>query len=161
MHCVHHKDLTTLLEVTQPHSVLLIDPDPALLPQQSVPAGCQITRLSDDILATLPELGCFDLGVIANTLEHLERREAGELLARLRDVHTRRFIVLVPLGTEWANHRSYWQTADLLGYGMTIMARYQEADKPLHLYHYAIESYKTTPDWFNNQHWAHPERWRP
>ncbi|MEE4378729.1 MAG: DUF6231 family protein [Candidatus Competibacteraceae bacterium] len=161
MHRVHHKDLATLLEVARPRSVLLLDPTLESLPQSNVPASCQITRLSDDIFATLPELGLFDLGIIANTLEHLERKEAGVLLARLRDVHTRRFVALVPLGKAWDNHRSHWHTADLLGYGMTVMARYREADKPLHLYHYAIESYKTTPNWFNNQHWAHPERWRP
>ncbi|NJN47439.1 MAG: hypothetical protein HC808_14270 [Candidatus Competibacteraceae bacterium] len=161
MHRVHHKDLTTLLEVTRPGSVLLLDPDPELLPQLNVSAGCRVTCLNDEPLATLPKLGCFDLGIIANTLEYLERKDAGVLLARLRDVHTRRFVVLVPLGTDWENHRSHWQTTDLLSYGMTVMARYREADKPLHLYHYAIESYKMTPDWFNNRHWAHPERWRP
>jgi hypothetical protein len=161
MHRVHHKDLTTLLEVTRPHSVLLLDPDPEMLPLNSVPAGCRVTRLSADKFAELPDLGRFDLGIVANTLEYLERKAAGMLLARLRDLHTRRFVVLVPLGTHWENLRSHWQTADLLGYGMTVMARYREADRPLHLYHYAIESYKTTPDWFNSQHWAHPERWQP
>ncbi|MEZ5584321.1 MAG: DUF6231 family protein [Candidatus Competibacteraceae bacterium] len=130
MHRVHHKDLATLLEVVRPRSVLLLDPDPEPLPQNSVPAGCQITCLSADVPAALPQLGRFDLGIIASTLEHLEYKEAGLILARLRDLRTRRFVVLVPLGNDWSHQRSHWQTADLLAYSMTVMARYREADKP-------------------------------
>ncbi|MFO1429649.1 MAG: DUF6231 family protein [Candidatus Competibacteraceae bacterium] len=109
----------------------------------------------------LPEPGRFDLGVVANTLEYLDRKTAGILVARLRDIHTRRFVVLAPIGQVWEGQASYWETTDFLGYGMTLLARYQVDGKPLHLYHYAIESYKTTPEWFNSKYWAHPERWKP
>jgi hypothetical protein len=43
---------------------------------------------------------------------------------------------------------------------MSVMARYQVESKPLYLYQYAIETYKTTPDWLNSKFWANPERWR-
>jgi hypothetical protein len=162
MHRIHHKDLTTLLEVICPRSLLVIDPNPEALPASGMPSECQVTCLQENVLAGLNEIAMrFDLAVVANTLEHLDRKTGGILLSRLRDLHARRFVVLVPLGNCWENLQSYWQTADLLGYGMTIMARYRVADKPLQLYHYAIESYKTTPEWFNSHHWAHPEHWKP
>jgi len=158
MHDVHHPDLATLLKTVRPASLLLIDPHPAALPD---PAPPQTQRLSGDLLAQLQTAGRFDLGIVANTLEHLDRKTAGAVLARLRDLHTRRFVVLAPIGERWDNQQSHWHSADFLGYGMTLMARYRVDDKPLHLYHYAIESYKTTPEWFNSHHWAHPERWQP
>jgi len=162
MHNLHHKELATLLAVVKPASILLVDPNPEGLPATAVPAGCRVTRLQGDILAQLQQLGeRHDLGVVANTLEHLDRRTAGMVLAQLRDLHTRRFVALIPIGNGWADQRRHWEIADLLGYGMTLMARYRMDGKPLHLYHYAIESYKITPDWFNSKHWAHPERWRP
>lgn len=161
MHTAHHADITTLLEVAKPASILLIDPDPAGLPTAGLSPGCRITRLEEDALEQLPTVGRFDLGVVANTLEYLDRRSAGVLLAGLRDVHTRRFVALAPIGRDWQGLASYWETADFLGYGMTLMARYRLDGKPLHLYHYAIESYKATPEWFNSRHWAHPERWKP
>lgn len=160
-HRVHHKDLATLLEVARPRSLLLIDPEHDPLPPTTLPADCQRTHLTDNILATLDEHARFDLAVVANTLEYLDRRTAGILLARLRDVQAHRLIVLVPLGHRWEALRSYWRTADLLSYGMTILSCYQVEGKPLQLFHYTIESYKTTPEWFNSRHWANPEHWRP
>lgn len=158
MYTMHHPDLHTLLEVTRPGSLLLIDP--SLDDLTAMPSHTQITRLCSDRVEQLRSLGRFDLGVVANTLEHLDRATAVRILAMLRDLHTRRFVALAPLGGAWENHRSHWQTVDLLGYGMTLMARYQVEGKPVHLYHYAIESYKTSPEWFNSKHWAHPERWK-
>jgi hypothetical protein len=160
MYNIHHKDLATLLEVARPTSILLIDPNPVGLPIQAVPPHTQVTHLTGDILEQLKSLERFDLGIVANTLEHRDRKTAGIVLARLRDLHARRFVALAPIGLAWESHTSYWEIADFLGYGMTLMAQYQIDAKPLHLYHYAIESYKTTPEWFNSRHWAHPERWK-
>lgn len=163
MHTVHHQDLKVLLETLQPASILLIDPNRHGIPADYLAAHpeCQVTGLKDELIAQLKELKRFDLGVVANTLEYLDHKTAGMVLARLRDIHTRRFVALVPIGEAWEDQRSYWRTADLLGYGMTIMTRYQVNDKPLYLFHYAIETYKSTPDWFNAKQWAHPELWRP
>jgi len=97
MHSVHHNDLKILLKTTQPASLLLSDPNP--LPGDVLAAcpNCQVTRVEGDILAQLDTLGRFDLGIIANSLEHVDRKTAGRILARLRDVHTRRLVVLVPI----------------------------------------------------------------
>lgn len=159
----HHTDLTVLLETLQPSSLLLIDPDPEALPRdwQTQNPQCQVQRLHADSLGELAQLGCYDLGIVANTLEHLPTQEATRLLARLRDLNTRRFVALVPLGTDWPDHHSHWQTSQLLAYGMVMMARYQDQGKALTLFHYNIRTYKTTPEWFNARNWAHPENWQP
>lgn len=162
-HTVHLGDVATLLETVRPASLLLLDPNPDGIPAsyRAAQPDCRIAHLSGDELTRLEALGQFDVAIVANTLEYLERKTAGQLLARLRDVQTRRFVVLVPLGAGWPEQVSVWQLADLLGYGMSIMARYQSEGKPLALCHYAIETYKATPEWFNSHHWAHPERWQP
>ena len=163
MHTIHHADLTVLLETLQPASLLLVDPNPDALPPKWLGGhpGCQVKRLQRDILTQLEGLGRFDLGIVANTLEYMDTREAGMVLARLRDLNTRRFVALVPVGEDWPEHPTHWQTSDLLGYGMTMLARYREADKPLTLFHYNIHTYKTTPEWFNARNWANPENWQP
>ena len=159
MYTVHHADLQTLLVATRPVSLLLLDPHPDAA--TVIPTGVELTRLDGDPLSQLPALGRYDLAVVANTLERLDRKTAGILLAQLRDLYARRLVVLVPIGDAWEPQASHWEMSDLLGYGLSLMARYAVDGKALHLYHYAIESYKTTPDWFNSQFWAHPERWRP
>lgn len=159
MFTTHRADLTILLDVVRPASLLLIDP--AAIEPPPVGADCRVTHLRAVDPVQLAALDRHDLGVVANTLERLDRKTGGLLLGRLRDLLTRRFVVLVPLGAGWEGLESRWEMADLLGYGMSLMVRYQENGWPLGLFHYAIESYKTTPEWFNSRHWAHPERWKP
>ena len=159
MYNPHYVDLKSLLEIVKPTSLLLIDPNPLPIECLAVAPDCRVIHLHDNILPQLQTLGHFDLGVVANILEYLDTKTAGTILARLRDLHTKRFVALVPVGPGWTGR--HWAEADLLGYGMNIMARYRVDGKALYLYHYAIESYKTTPDWFNSKHWAHPERWKP
>jgi hypothetical protein len=163
MHTAHHDDLAHLLEITRPSSILLIDPNPGALPPALLNhlSECQVTHLPVKHLSELQHLKRHDLGILANTLEQLDRNMAGMLLARLRDCNSRRFVALVPMGDRWQNQISYWDLGDLLGYGLSVMARYQVDGKPLYLYQYAIETYKTTPDWLNSKFWANPERWRP
>ncbi|MDQ2695598.1 MAG: DUF6231 family protein [Pseudomonadota bacterium] len=164
MHTVHHDDLRTLLDACRPASVLLLDAGPGGLPGDWSAAhpDCRVTHLdAGNLPARLESLERFDLGVVANTLEHLDRRAAGRVLARLRDLQTRRFVALLPIGPAWQGQRSHWEIADLLAYGMTLLRRYRTDAGPLILFHYAIETYKSTPEWFNARHWAHPQNWRP
>ena len=111
--------------------------------------------------AALNELGPtarFDLGVLVNTLESLEKEQAGQLIARLRDLHTSRFVAAVRMGDQWEN-RSVWRPGDLLGYGMKLVSRYELDAKPLALYRYDIKTYKSTPEWLNPDNWANPKLW--
>lgn len=163
MYTIHHADLSVLLETLQPSSLLLVDPNPDALPEQWLASShdCHVKRLQNDILSQLETLGRYDLGIVANTLEHMDRREAGMVLARLRDINTRRFVALVPLGKDWEGHATNWETSELLGYGMVMLGRYEENGRPLTLFHYNIRTYKTTPEWFSARNWANPENWQP
>ncbi|MDX1656516.1 MAG: DUF6231 family protein [Candidatus Competibacteraceae bacterium] len=155
MYTLHHGEIATLLEVVSPRSLLLIDP------AASRPQGFEgrVLQLNDPGQQDLAQQQPFDLGVVANTLERMEKSRATELLARLRDLYTRRFVALVPLGDR-PGQRSHWQESDLLGLGLSRLARYRPQGRSVILYHYAIETYKTTPDWLNARHWAHPENWQ-
>ena len=99
------------------------------------------------------------LGVVSNTLEMLDKDRAGQLISRLRDLHTGRFMAVVKIGENWDQTRSTWQTSELFGYGMKLVNRYQSDSKPIHLYKYDIVTYKQKPEWLNPKDWANPALW--
>jgi hypothetical protein len=111
------------------------------------------------LLGDTRDLPRFDLALVANTLERLDQREAGIIIARLRDLHARRLLVLVPIGQGWASNRSHWESGDLLGFGMRRLARYRSNEGPVHLYRFDLADYKPTPEWLNPKDWANPEMW--
>ncbi len=63
------------------------------------------------------------------------------------------------MGELWEQTLSVWKTADLLGYGMKLVSRYDIDSKPVHLYKYDITTYKKKPEWLNPTNWANPELW--
>lgn len=149
-------DTRQLVETLDPASALCIGPDceaifgtrPGLI---KLAAGAGIAD-------RIAHLGRFDFAFLSRTLEYLDRREALMLLSRLRDCHGGHFAVLVPLG-EWPGHMTIWTEQELLSLGLTMVSRYSRAHGELRLYAFNIATYKQTPDWFNANHWAHPERW--
>ncbi|MGF1528483.1 MAG: DUF6231 family protein [Candidatus Competibacterales bacterium] len=162
MYTVHHGDLTQLFEALRPASVLWIDPFAGELPWPSkLTPEPTVHRIDREPWEQLQVLDRFALGIVANTLEYLDKRTAQLVLGRLRDVNTQRFVALVPLGVQGDHHKSQWERADLLSFGLNLMASYRVDDREVGLYHYAVKTYKTTPEWFNSRHWANPERWRP
>lgn len=151
-----------MIAASRPARLLVIDRNPEVPPAGALARHRpdRITVLAGATLMEIAALERHDLAIVANTVEHMEKREATRLLARLRDVQAGRLLALVPVGrTGMANEP--WTLADLLGLGMQILERHPVEDASLVLGHYAITSYKTTPRWFNNRFWAHPERWKP
>jgi len=98
----------------------------------------------------------FDLAMVAGALETLPQRTARQMLAKLRDLNTKRFIVLMRTG---ARDQHAWRQTDMIAYGLKRCGRYQEDDEVFLLYRFNIYDYKDTPDWLNARYWAHPERW--
>lgn len=94
----------------------------------------------------------FDLAIVADTLERLPDEAAAQLIGRLRDLHTQRFLALVPMGGVWTN-------TTMIAYGLKRCARFDADDTTYGLYRFNIYDYKETPDWLNARYWAHPERW--
>ncbi|RLK50528.1 hypothetical protein DFR31_0430 [Alkalispirillum mobile] len=103
-----------------------------------------------EALAALSQHGVFDVAVLSGVLEGLGQRDASGLLARLRDLHARRIILLVDHG------QCGWTKLDITALGLT---RLQDWDKTHALYGFDIDTYKTTPDWLNPDYWANPELW--
>lgn len=146
------EEILAWLYQTEPRRLLLICPPDS-------PLYGAVTRVHEDTRhlepgrATPETLSgtAYDLAVIARTLEKLSRKDAGMLLSRLRDLHTRRFLTLVRLGGE-----GDWTNTDLIAYGMKRCGRFAN---DYALYRFNIYDYKDTPDWLNAKYWAHPERW--
>ena len=156
----YQADLTKLIEETTPTSVLMIGPEGAAIVAAYLRAHpeCTFTHLNGgDIFTLLEPMGTYDFVFISGTLEFLPKTSAEAVLSRVRDLHARRFALVVPIGAEWEHQASQWEQTELLALGMTCTGQYLRDGKPLHLYAFDIETYKTTPDWLNSKDWAHPE----
>ncbi len=155
-------DLVKLLAQHRPVSILAIG-----APVQELVASylerepqTQLDRLEGpDLLAALRGRGRYALCLVADTLEHMSKEAAGQLIARLRDVHAERLYVVVPIGEGRQGAASRWELSELIGYGLRAIADYAEGAEHLQLFEFDIATYKDTPDWLNANYWAHPERW--
>lgn len=158
-------DIETLLNESQPASLLVIgsganDAVQRYLEQKRLLGrDCRVDRPSGRLPAAL--IGRrYDLGIVTDTIEHLDKRDAIQLLSRLRDLHTARFCATVRIGEQWQALKSTWKPNELLGIGMTLVNSYEDdAGRRLRLYKYDIATYKTTPRWLNPDNWANPDLW--
>ncbi len=92
-----------------------------------------------------------DLVAVGNTLEKLDRRQAEQLLASLRDLHARRVLLRLQSNTGVLKH------SDVMAFGFTRLARLHVRSAVVQYYGFDLYSYKTTPDWLNARYWANPE----
>lgn len=158
-------DIETLLNECQPGSLLVIGSgsdaavDNYVTQKQVLGRECRVRRMQPPIECD-SSAGRWDMGIITETLEHLDKREAFRLLARLRDLHTARFCVAVRVGDAWPDLKSRWSRSDLLAIGMSLVNSYDDDDdRKLQLYKYDIATYKATPRWLSPDNWANPELW--
>lgn len=159
---VYADDVTKLLEQLRPCSILLLDFPASRICSSYLQEhpGCQLDQLTnEDILAQLQTRGRYDCCLVANVLERMEKTAAGQVLARLRDLHAGRLFVVVPIGEGWLDLASAWETTDFIAYGMRLLHSYEQDGRRLQMYGFDIGDYKRTPDWLNPKHWAHPDRW--
>lgn len=160
MTSVFDKDIEDQLDARPPGCALVIDPHPnhILSAYAARHPDCRVTRLDEgDPLARLASLGRFDVGVVANTLEHMDKTGAGRLIARLRDLNAPRLFVVVPGGRR--EPAGTWEEADMIAYGLSLVGERERDGKPMKLYKFDIADYKKNPDWLNPDHWANPELW--
>jgi len=162
MPCVYTGDVAKLLERFRPESILQVDPDGTEVFSRYLETSpaCRIDRLArGDIRAQLQGKGRYAFSFVANTLEHLKKETAGQIIARLRDIHSERLFVVVPVGSDWEGLASTWEMSDFVAFGMRLIASYTTSGKRLQMYKFDIVDYKNTPDWLSSKHWAHPQRW--
>jgi len=114
-------------------------------------AGAASVHVIDDLCATgdmPPELRA-DVGIVAGQLETMDRAEATHLLARLRDVHCGR-VLLLYRGREWNRD-------DLRALGYLETGRPPEGGR---CYVFDPEAFSEPRDWNNPGGWAHPQNFR-
>lgn len=149
----------TLLESLQaahPQTLLCVAP----APMSSVEAylqhhpQCRIETVSpDDVPAAVARLGRFDYGLVHQTLERLDMDTGSALLARLRDLHCRRFSVTWSAlrdGPEWTRER-------FLSLALSLHRRVDLDGVTTAVYSYDIDTYNPKRDWNNAGSWANPE----
>lgn len=153
-------DLAKWINQVAPASALAIGQRAVDRLSRLLPAGAQLETLDHrDALARVTGLGVFDLAVVTDTVEHLEKTAAEQLLGNLRDLHAHHLLLLVPIGEAGQGQQSSWAPGDLLALGMSRVGCYNSATARYYLYHFALETYKQAPDWLNSKYWAHPERY--
>lgn len=97
--------------------------------------------------------GRYDFALVAGVIEQLPAAEAGHLLARLRDLHVSRMLVVVD------RHRCPLDDTDFRALGLCAAFLGDTDDDDLRAYAFELATYKRTPDWLNPRDWAHPELW--
>ena len=157
-------DLTRRLESYEPASLLAIGPQAGTLAAayQSAHPDCRIAYLDphgtlsgEMLLAALVRHGRFEFVIVRGVLERVDAESGAHLIARLRDLHTRRFCVVLP--TNDGERR--WQASELIAMGLAHWSRESVNQATLEVYGFDLGTYKTTPEWLNARHWAHPEHW--
>ncbi|MBT8113909.1 MAG: class I SAM-dependent methyltransferase [Arenicella sp.] len=157
-------DITTLINVAQPESVLLLGDAPFnflddYLEQKSLlNQACVVRHIAaNEAASTLKLEQRFDAAVALNFFEHLPKQQGAQILARLRDVLCPQYCICLPLNLSTDNGQ--WQLTDLFGFGLSRVAEYRQNGTDFGLFKYNISDYKKTPDWLNADNWANPQMW--
>ncbi len=157
-------DLTRRLGSLAPVSLLAIGPQagPLAAAYQSTHPDCRVAYLDPGgtlagelLLEALARLGRFDFVIVRGVLERVDAETGAHLMARLRDVHSRRFCVV--LSAHDSGHR--WEASKLIAMGLSHWSSETVNQATLEVYGFDLGTYKATPDWLNARHWAHPEHW--
>lgn len=157
---VYADDVSKLLLQLEPQSILLLDPDSTelCLPYLQVRPECRLEHVTQPH-AELDMGQRYDICIVTNTLERMDKASAGQLIARLRDLLARRLFVVVPVGEGWSDVKSHWTMSEFIGLGMHLLSDYEQDGRCWQMYKFDLADYKLTPDWLNARYWAHPERW--
>jgi Family of unknown function (DUF6231) len=157
-------DLVRRLESHEPACVLAIGPGAGdfLTPYLNAHPECRITHLDCEgaldaaaLLDALARHGRFDFVIVRGVLERIDTQNGAHLLAALRDIHTRRFCVVL----EVHEGVQSWPPPDLIAMGLSHWSSGSVEETGVEIYGFDLGTYKSTPQWLNPRHWAHPEHW--
>ncbi|KRW61989.1 DUF6231 family protein [Pseudomonas sp. TTU2014-080ASC] len=93
----------------------------------------------------------YDLAILVDCLEHMQRRDALQLLGGIRNLNASRMAVLVDLKA------CDWKETDLFALALQASERFHRGEQILTLFTYDLLDYKQVPDWLNAKFWANPE----
>jgi len=157
-------DIETLVNVAQARKILILGDcqssflddyaaQKALLNQES-----KITHLANANLDQFwRQQHRYDVAIVVNLLEHLDKAKGMQILSRLRDVLSPQYCICLPLNK--TGNASEWQLTDLFSFALSKVASYSQDGVEYGLFKYNINDYKKTPDWLNSDNWANPQMW--
>ena len=151
--------LAAMLDGHQPASLLTISLNPVPLAEEwSRAHGVQLTQISEqDPVTALDHQARYDLVLVADQLEYMERHRGEELLGLLRNLHTQSMVVMYR--EDLAPARLRWQRNDFLGMGLQRAAAFTQNERSMALYSYDLATYNFKRSWNNPRFWANPENW--
>ncbi|SDT95899.1 DUF6231 family protein [Halopseudomonas salegens] len=146
--------LLALLDHYQPQRLLCVsvDPIPAAQAYAAAHPDTEVVHCREVPVPEVWQQQRYDLALVAEQLEILDKQRATELLAGLRNLLVNRLAVLVDL-----NLASDWQEKDFFALAMQRQGHFQQEERSLHLFSYDLQDYKQVPDWLNAKYWANPE----
>ena len=151
------KALTEQLTTQCPTDVLLIAPQvsPGLKNYLSDRPQTQLTHIDFRSLEqSVVSLGRFELAIVADTLDKLDKESAELLIARLRDLHAKLLWVEVP-----ENQLDCYSSDDAIAQGMRMVSPGGFGSREPQWYEFSLQFYKPVPQWLNAAHWANPDQW--
>ena len=77
----------------------------------------------------------------------------------MRDVHAERVLHVVVNEGKQGTTDFRWSLSDSLSMGFERVGELKFDCIHIALYGFDIQRYKSSPDWLNARHWAHPQRW--
>ncbi|MCL6688886.1 hypothetical protein SAMN05216577_101297 [Pseudomonas citronellolis] len=145
--------LAALLDRYAPQRLLLVGASgiPAVEAFRQAHPDCQVHGAAAGELPAELAAQRYDLALLADCLEHLERRAALQLVGGIRNLNSSRVAVLVDLAEAGVAE------TDFYALGMQASERFQRDDQTLTLFTYDLREYKQVPDWLNAKFWANPE----
>ncbi len=153
------QQLAGILDSLQPDTLLIVSMNPIpALDAWCADNDCALTWIAElDPLAALADTQRFDLVVIADQLEYMNRHSGEELLGLVRHLHSDAMLVLYQPAL--APQKLRWQLSDFLGMGMRRQQQFSDGERSMSLYSYELDSYNFTRSWNNSRFWANPENW--
>lgn len=144
--------LADMLADLRPASLLLVSDSEALA--AGVDGHDPVCLAGAEAWSRLGEAGATGLAIVDGEAR-VPDAEVTPLLGRLRDVYAGQVLVIGP-----ARPRPAWSRQVMIGLGFRAFgATTDAAGSRRPWYQFDIVDYKTTPDWLNPRHWAHPELW--
>lgn len=145
--------LAALLDRYAPKHLLLVGATriPAVEAFLQAHPDCQLDSCAAGPLPADLAAKRYDLALMADCLEHLERRDALQLVGGIRNLNSNRVAVLVDLSAAGASETDFYALA------MQASERFQRDEQTLTLFTYDLREYKQVPDWLNAKFWANPE----
>lgn len=157
-------DIETLVNVAQPRRILLLGDISAdfledYVQQKSLlNQPCSLTHIQSTEINTLwSEKMAFDVAIVINLFEHIDKTKGMQVLSRLRDVLSPQYCLALPLSPR--SEEQHWSVIDLFSFALSKVATYQVDELKYGLFKYDISDYKKTPDWLNADNWANPQMW--